>query len=435
MEDTPLVPETLGPLDDGERFDWLRLLRCENIGPRTFNVLLSRHGSAGAALAALPALIASGKPGRPIRIATAEETEREIEAAQRLGARFIGIHEPDYPALLRATASPPPLLAVRGNLASLRRSKIAIVGARNASAAGLAFTSQLARGIARAGHVIVSGLARGIDARAHQAAIETGTIAVVAGGLGNIYPAEHESLLERLLEQGAAISEMPIGWEARGRDFPRRNRIVAGLCRAVVVVEAARRSGSLITAKFAANEGREIFAVPGSPLDPRAEGANDLLRDGATFCTKAEDVIDALAEQNQSRTQPETGFFEPGIAGRGYEPLWDELDLPEAGATPYRPAPANPEDGASAAAPDGAAAAPVVKPPARPRDDIERRLIALLGPVPVSVDELARASEAPPREVRTLLLGLKLAGRIEWHGGDLISSLPDSWPSANDHKE
>ncbi len=438
MENSPLAPETLGPLDDGERFDWLRLLRCENIGPRTFNVLLRRHGSAGAALAALPALIASGKPGRPIRIATVEETEREIEAAQRLNARFIGAGEPDYPALLRATASAPPLIAVRGNLSSLWRSKIAIVGARNASAAGLAFTSQLTRGIARAGHVIVSGLARGIDARAHQAAIETGTIAVVAGGLGNIYPAEHEALLERLLEQGAAISEMPFGWEARGRDFPRRNRIVAGLCRAVVVVEAARRSGSLITARFAADEGREIFAVPGSPLDPRAEGANDLLRDGATLCTKAEDVIEALAEQNLSRTQPETGFFEPGFVAQRYEPLWDELDLPEVAAAPFGPGSAKREDGTSRDECDGAALAPVAKPPGRPRDgqeDIERRLIALLGPVPVSVDELARASEAPAREVRTVLLGLKLAGRVEWHGGDLVSSLPASLPRANDHEQ
>ncbi len=434
MEETPLAPEMLANLDDGERFDWLRLLRCDNIGPRTFGVLLNRHGSAGAALAALPALIASSKPGRPIRIATSEETEREIEAAQRLGARFIGINEPDYPALLRRTASAPPLIAVRGNLSSLRRSKIAIVGARNASAAGLAFTSQLARGIARAGHVIVSGLARGIDARAHQAAIETGTIAVVAGGLGNIYPAEHEALLERLLEQGAAISEMPFGWEARGRDFPRRNRIVAGLCRAVVVVEAACRSGSLITAKFAAEEGREIFAVPGSPLDPRAEGANDLLRDGAIFCTKAEDVIEALAEQDLLREQSGAGFAEPGFVGRDYQPLWDELDLPEVGAAPFGPAPGNPEDGASPDARDGAAAAPVVSPPGRPREEIERRLIALLGPVPVSVDELARASEAPAREVRTVLLGLKLAGRIEWHGGDLVSSLPASWPRANDQE-
>jgi DNA processing protein len=229
---------------------------------------------------------------------------------------------------------------------------------------------------------------------------------------------------------------MPFGWEARGRDFPRRNRIVAGLCRAVVVVEAARRSGSLITAnitaKFAADEGREIFAVPGSPLDPRAEGANDLLRDGATFCTRAEDVIDALAEQSLSREQRGAGFAEPGFVGRGNESLWDELDLPELGAAAFGPAPAKPEDGASPDERDGAAAAPVLKPPGRPRDDIERRLISLLGPVPVSVDELARASEAPAREVRTVLLGLKLAGRIEWHGGDLVSSLPASWPRVND---
>lgn len=198
---------------------------------------------------------------------------------------------------------------MRGNLASLGRSKIAIVGARNASAAGLAFTAQLARGIARAGHVIVSGLARGIDAQAHQTAIETGTIAVLVGGLGNIYPADHERLLEQIIEQGAAISEMPFSWEARGRDFPRRNRIVAGVSRAIVVVEAARRSGSLITARFAAEHGREIFAVPGSPLDPRSEGANQLLRDGALFCTKAEDVIEELAKQKLSGDQANTGFF------------------------------------------------------------------------------------------------------------------------------
>jgi DNA processing protein len=215
MDETQLSAETLAPLDDSERFDWLRLLRCENIGPRTFQVLLSRHGSAGAALAALPALIASGNASRPIRIATIEEIEREVEATLRAGARFIGFGEPDYPALLRRSATAPPVIAVRGNGASLRRSKIAIVGARNASAAGLALTAQLARGIARAGHVIVSGLARGIDARAHQATIESGTIAVLAGGLGNIYPAEHEALLEQIVEQGAAISEMPFGWEAQ----------------------------------------------------------------------------------------------------------------------------------------------------------------------------------------------------------------------------
>ena len=326
------------------------------------------------------------------------------------------------------------MITVRGNVASLRRSKIAIVGARNASAAGLAFTAQLARGIARAGHVIVSGLARGIDARAHQATIESGTIAVLAGGLGNIYPAEHEALLEQIVEQGAAISEMPFGWEARGRDFPRRNRIVAGLCRVVVVVEAARRSGSLITAKFAVEAGREIFAVPGSPLDPRAEGANDLLRDGATFCTKAEDVTNALAEQNLSREQPDAGFFEPGFASGPYEPLGNELDLAEvAAAAPLCRCPRNwtmPRRRPRALARDRPAAKPAVRP-----QNIERRLIELLGPVPVQVDELAGMAEIPAREVRTVLLALKLAGKVEWHGGDLVSSLPTAWPRADYHEE
>ena len=199
MVKDPLA-KPLTALSDGERFNWLRLLRCENIGPRTFQLLLDRHGSAEAALAALPELIASGKAGRPIRIASIEEIEREIEATFTLGGRFIAICEPSYPVLLRRTASAPPLIAVRGNLLSLQRSKIAIIGARNASAAGLALAAQLARGIGRAGHVIVSGLARGIDARAHQTAIETGTIAIVAGGLGNIYPAEHKTLLDQIFE-------------------------------------------------------------------------------------------------------------------------------------------------------------------------------------------------------------------------------------------
>ncbi|HTV32930.1 MAG TPA: DNA-processing protein DprA, partial [Methylocella sp.] len=310
-------------LSDQERLDWLRLARCDNIGPKTFAFLLNRYGHAALALDALPGLIASGKAGRPIRLATVEEAKREAEAMQKAGARFIGIHEPDYPTLLRLLPAAPPLIAVRGKMDSLKRSKVAIVGARNASAAGLAFAAELARGIARAGHVIVSGLARGIDARAHQATIETGTICVLAGGLGNVYPADHASLLERILEQGAAISEMPFSWEARGRDFPRRNRIVAGLCLGVVVVEAARRSGSLITARFAAEAGREIFAVPGSPLDPRAEGTNDLLRDGATICTRPDDVTCALAEQNLPQLKP--GGFAETLSGA--EPLWDELEF------------------------------------------------------------------------------------------------------------
>lgn len=411
-----------GSLSEAERFDWLRLLRCDGIGPRSFFALLQRHGSARAALEALPSLAASGRAGRPFAIPPTAAIETELAQLQACGATLVGLYEPDYPALLRQIHAPPPLIAVRGDLASLRRSKVAVVGSRNASAAGLAFTERISRGIARAGHVIVSGLARGIDARAHQAALETGTIAVLAGGLGNIYPADHAGLLERLIEHGAAISEMPFGWEARGRDFPRRNRIVAGLSRGVVVIEAARRSGSLITAAFAADQGREIFAVPGSPLDPRAEGANDLLRDGATFCTKAEDVLDALARQKQGE---DFGFAEPDLAPIEIS-FWDELDLPELDgvfALPQTTAADGPE--ISVAAAEQAVSDPASPRPPAPisREDVAARVIELLGPTPVSVDELARASEAPAGQVRAILLELELAGRLERHGGDLVSSI------------
>ncbi len=248
--------------------------------------------------------------------------------------------------------------------------------------------------------------------------------------MGNIYPSEHEALLERIVEHGAALSEMPFGWEARGRDFPRRNRIVAGLSRGVVVIEAARRSGSLITAKFAAEQGREIFAVPGSPLDPRAEGANDLLRDGATFCTCAQDVIEALAKQDWELEGANFTLSEPVYSDGLDEPLWEELELPgEASAavptlsyetsldavSPPRAEPAS-WVRASPVVPD----APLVQPS---RMDLAARVIELLGPTPVSVDELARASEAPAREVRGILLELELAGRLEWRGGDLVSML------------
>jgi DNA processing protein len=383
----------------------------------------------------LPELIASGKAGRPIRIATIEETEREIEATFKLGGRFIALCEPEYPMLLRRTDSAPPLIAVRGNLLSLQRSKIAVIGARNASASGLALAAQLARAIGRAGHVIVSGLARGIDARAHQTAIETGTIAVVAGGLGNIYPAEHQNLLEQILEQGAAISEMPFGWEARGRDFPRRNRIVAGLSRAVVVVEAARRSGSLITARFAAEQGREVFAVPGSPLDPRAEDANQLLRDGASFCTKPEDVLDAMAEEKLAAKEAGHGFFGSDAEASLDGPFWDEVDLPGSpGARSERADfETTPGGGRTSLPGSGDPCPPVDLHREPPQADIAARVTELLGPAPVSVDELARLADAPARQVRTVLMELELAGRIEWLGGDLVSSLPVSRPLSNDN--
>ncbi|WP_051335691.1 DNA-processing protein DprA [Methylocapsa acidiphila] len=432
----PLASVAARALTEAERFDWLRLARSENIGPRTFRVLLDRYGAAAAALEALPDLIARGRPGRPIRLATFEDIERELEAMRRAGAVLIGFCEPAYPALLRRIDAAPPLIALRGSLACLARSKVAIVGSRNASAAGLAFTEQIARGVGRAGHVVVSGLARGIDARAHQATIETGTIAVLVGGLGNIYPTDHAGLLERLVDQGAAISEMPFGWEARGRDFPRRNRIVAGLSRGVVVIEAARRSGSLITARFAAEQGREIFAAPGSPLDPRAEGTNDLLRDGATFCTSAQDVIEALAKQDWDLDE-HFSLFEPGLAEGLDAPLWEELDLPgEAGAALDASADPTLRDLAPPRAirsptpveAPGPWTVPAETRPAPSPTDLAARVVELLGPTPVSVDELVRASEGQAREVRAILLELELAGRLEWRGGDLVAMLGNFQP-------
>ena len=226
-----------GQLNDRQLFDWLRLIRSENVGPRTFLTLINRFGGASAALDALPDLAA--QRGRVLKIAAVEDIERELEAAARLGVRYLALGDPDYPALLRKVDAPPPLLAMRGQAGALNRPAVAMVGSRNASAAGLAFTERVARGLAQADYVVVSGLARGIDARAHQATLATGTIAVLAGGHDRLYPADHGPLLNHILEHGAALSEMPMGWEPRGRDFPRRNRIVAGLAMGVVVVEAA----------------------------------------------------------------------------------------------------------------------------------------------------------------------------------------------------
>ena len=397
--------------DASRRFAWLRLWRSENIGPRTFATLLARYGSAEAALNALPDLIRKNRSGRPIRIAAIADIERELEAARLTGARFLCLDEPGFPALLREIDSAPAVIAVRGDAAVLDRPAIAIVGSRNASAAGLAFTERLARELAAAGYVVVSGFARGIDSRAHRAALATGTIAVLPGGHDRLYPADQGPFMEKLLEDGAALSEMPFGWEARGRDFPRRNRLVSGLSLGTVVVEAARRSGSLITARFAANQGREVFAVPGSPLDPRAEGTNDLIRDGATFCTSAEDVIRALADRGPGRGSDEL-FSDAGP--RDEPKLWDELDL----------------DGGMQAGPDRGPAidlfafretADAAPPGSRDTRGPLARVVERLGPAPVSIDELARSAELPIGEVRGAVLELEIAGRIERHGGGLVS--------------
>jgi DNA processing protein len=390
-------------LSDAQRLDWLQLIRCENIGPRSFHKLMIRHGSAAEALAALPALIRQGV-GRKIVIASREAAARELAAAAKLGARYVAMGEADYPQGLVHIEAPPPLICLRGDAGLFQKPIVAVVGARNASGAGLAFTERFSRGLGAAGFVVVSGLARGIDGCAHKTALATGTIGVLAGGLDRPYPPENIGLIEAVATRGALISEMPLGCEPRGRDFPRRNRIVSGLALGVVVVEAERRSGTLITARFAREQGRDLFAVPGSPLDPRAEGTNDLLAEGALMCRSAGDVVQRLAPLAQ-RGGGYGLLAEPGAA-YVHEPLWDEYDE-DAGAseeTFFAPtaAPAQRREPARASA------------PAATIDD-------LLGPAPLSVDELARVSGRSPGEVRLRLQELELEDKIERHSGDRVS--------------
>ncbi|HEX3439710.1 MAG TPA: DNA-processing protein DprA [Pseudolabrys sp.] len=363
-------------LTEEQRLDWLRLIRSDNVGPRTFRDLVNRYGGARAALEALPALARRGGALLPGHICTREEAETELKAARARGVVFVALGEPDYPARLQMIDDAPPLLAVAGKRDVFTRPLVAIVGSRIASAAGMKFADRLARDLGNAGFVIVSGLARGIDAAAHRASLLTGTIAVLAGGHERIYPHDHVELLQSLLAEGAAISEMPLTWEPRARDFPRRNRLISGLSLGVVIVEAARRSGSLITARFAGEQGREVFAVPGSPLDPRSEGTNALLKQGAQIVTEATDVISALES----------------IIGRG-------LDLPAQEPPADEPAAHD----------------------AEPGDDERSRIIALLGPTPASLDDLVRLSKTSPAIVRTVLLELEIAGRLERHGGGLVS--------------
>jgi DNA processing protein len=409
-------------LTDEQRLDWLQLIRCENVGPRTFRTLLNRFGGAGAALEALPDLIKRAATGRAIKIATRAEAEAEMAAAAAIGVSFIALGEPDYPAALRAIDAAPPLIALRGQAKALSEPAVAIVGSRNASAAGLAFTDRLARGLGRAGFVIVSGLARGIDLAAHRASLESGTIAVLAGGHARPYPAEHAPLIDEIAEKGVVVSEMPLNWEPRGRDFPRRNRIVSGLALGTVVVEAARRSGSLITARFAGEQGREVFAVPGSPLDPRAEGTNDLLREGATLCTRVEDVEEALAPLLGRKPDDIFTESEAEAASGKRERLWDELDLfgeepPQAETAPIL----------WSAEEEGPASAPSRStngPGPQSAEDRRTQLVSLLSPAPVNIDDLVRAMECPASEVRALLFELEIAGRLARYGGDLVALIP-----------
>ncbi|SFM40125.1 DNA-processing protein DprA [Methylobacterium pseudosasicola] len=394
-------------LTDAQRLDWLRLIRTEGIGPRSFRTLINRFGGAAAALEALPDL--TKRQGRRIEPPSRAQAEDELAALARLGGRLLATGEADYPHLLQRTDAAPPLIALRGDPNILNRPAVALVGSRNASTAGLAFTERLARGLGEAGLAVVSGLARGIDARAHKASLHTGTVAVMAGGQDRIYPAAHAALVDAILaEGGAVLAEMPMGWEARGRDFPRRNRIISGLSYGTIVVEAARRSGSLITARYALEQNREVFAVPGSPLDPRAEGTNDLIRQGAILVAEASHVLDVIGPIIERGPDPDAApaRTKPDLAEQ--PDFWDEIDLEGR---------ANLLDGGADL--DPVFDVPLVEPD-EPTDD-RQKIIALLGPSPVGTDELARSAGVGARVVQTVLLELELDGRIERHGSGAVS--------------
>ncbi len=363
-------------LDDSERRDWLRLFRSENVGPSTFFRLLERFGTPAKALELLPAMARRGGQSRPIRICSAVAAERELDALERLGARLIAAVESDFPAMLRPLETAP-LITVRGNGALLNGQAVAVVGARNASALGRRLARSMAIDLGENGFVVVSGMARGIDAAAHDGAMATGTVAVLAGGVDIVYPQENRGLYERLCAEGCVISEIAPGTPPQAAHFPRRNRLISGLSLGVVVVEAAPKSGSLITARLALEQGREVFAVPGSPFDPRCQGTNGLIRQGAVLTESAADVLDVLAP--------------PGLF-RSARPLPDLVETAE------------------------------------PADDelAEARKIILpaLAPAPVTVDEIIRQCQLSPAVVSMVLVELELAGRLERHSDNQISLLP-----------
>jgi len=370
-------------LTDNERIDWLRLIRSENVGPVTFHKLLARFGSASAALDALPDLARRGGR-RNYQAAPKDCVAREIDASRKLGQRLVAWCEPDYPPILRALDDAPPVLGMTGHTHLGRRRGIAIVGARNATANGKLFARKLAVDIGAArlageAPVVVSGLARGIDTAAHEGALENGTIAVIAGGIDHIYPPENEALHHAIAERGLIVAEQPVGTQPRGRLFPLRNRLISGLALGVVVVEASPKSGSLITARCALDQGREVFAVPGAPGDPRTAGANGLIRDGAVLTENASDVLNALPSPDKLTGGAQIDF--------------DFNKLPS--DTPSAP---------------GA-------------EDVQDAVLENLGFSSVTVDELARSCQLSLPSVQAALLELELAGRLERLPGSRVQLL------------
>ncbi len=363
-------------LSEAEKLDWLRLIRSDNVGPITFYKLLERFATARAALEALPDLARHGG-GKRLKVFSKAQAEAEVEALERIGARLVSRGGPDYPPLLAHIEDAPPLIGVLGHAHLLAKKAIAVVGARNASVNGCRFARKIAANLGQGGLLVVSGMARGIDAAAHEGTIATGTLAVLGGGLDVVYPKENSTLYEKIVAEGALISEVPPGARPLARHFPRRNRLISGIARGVVIVEASPRSGSLITARMALEQGREVFAVPGSAVDPRARGTNHLIRQGAILTESAEDVFQALNEAERTPLKEREPFD------------FKEVSL-------------------GAPAPDEVEEA---------RGAIEKSL----SPTPSLVDEIIRNCQFSPPVVSWVLLELELAGRLERHPGNQVS--------------
>jgi DNA processing protein len=361
----------LDPLSPAERIARLRLARTERVGPVAFSALLARFRSAERVLEALPDI--ARRSGRGARPASLAEAQAELQRGEAIGARLLVLGDPEFPPQLAALDPPPPVLWTLGDAGLLARPAVAVVGARIASASGQRFARGLAQALGEAGYLIVSGLARGIDGAAHQGALASGTAAVLAGGVDDVYPPEHQALYAQIAERGCLVSENPVGQRAQARDFPRRNRLISGLSLGVVVVEAELKSGSLITARLAAEQGRDVFAVPGSPLDPRAKGTNNLIRQGAVLCEGVEDVLAVVAAPRALR--------EPQASWEGDEPDFERDDA-----------------------------------------DLRERIAALLSPTPTPRNELVRATGAPAAAVSAALVELALAGRAELLAGGMAAS-------------
>jgi len=363
------------PITQSERTAWLRLFRTKNVGVITFQKLLARYGTATEALAALPDLAKRGGASKPLKPPAPNVIDKERKALHKLGGRIITLLDPEYPEPLKAIPDAPPVLSIIGNPDLLKQTSIAMVGARNASLNGKKFAQHLAQNLGQKDQIITSGLARGIDTAAHQGALQTGTIAVVAGGIDVIYPEENTDLYKDIAQNGLIIAESPLGSKPFRESFPRRNRIVSGLSKATIVVEATMRSGSLITARLAGEQGRDVFAVPGHPMDPRASGPNKLIRDGATLIRNADDVLENLLQ-----TLP-LGFAEPANTDT-FHHFADDTEIPE---------------------------------------NAQQKILDHLSYTPTSIDELLRTCDVSIPAMQTILLELDLAGRIKRLPGNRVS--------------